>query len=153
MGMEFSTCSQEARHGMPYVEAYEYKWALAARLSNPTATFRSWVMYEAKDERSFTSLIAMQPLVTDHALMPHLKAMYVPFHMAYSGLICSKGLQSDRPKWRGMLAEVSQTSLCKAVGKTILIWCENRSCLSFHSVTWLFVGVGPVIIPHQKEDF
>ena len=54
--------------------------------------------YEAKDERSFTSLIAMQPLGADHAFMPHLKAMYVPFHMAYSGLICSKGLQSDRPK-------------------------------------------------------
>ena len=56
------------------------------------------VAYEGKDEKSFTSLIAMQPLVADHALMPHLKAMYVPFHMAYSGLICSKGLQSDRPK-------------------------------------------------------
>ena len=56
------------------------------------------VMYEAKDERSFTSLIAMQPLGADHAFMPHLKAMYVPFHMAYSGLIFSKGLQSDRPK-------------------------------------------------------
>ena len=54
--------------------------------------------YEAKDERSGMSLIAMQPLVADQAFMPHMKAMYVPFHMAYSGLICSKGLQSDRPK-------------------------------------------------------
>ena len=56
------------------------------------------LVYEAKDEKTCTSLIAMQPLIADHALMPHLKAMYVPFHMAYSGLICSKGLQSDRPK-------------------------------------------------------
>ena len=55
-------------------------------------------VYEAKDERSGMSLIAMQPLVADQAFMPHIKAMYVPFHMAYSGLICSKGLQSDRPK-------------------------------------------------------
>ena len=55
-------------------------------------------VYEAKDERSFTSLIAMQPLGADHACMPQLKAMYVPFHMAHSGLICSKELQSDRPK-------------------------------------------------------
>ena len=58
----------------------------------------SYLIYEAKDEKSLTTVIAMQPLVADHALMPHLKAMYVPFHMAYSGLICSKGLQSDRPK-------------------------------------------------------
>ena len=56
------------------------------------------VIYEAKDERSGMSLKAMQPLIPDHACMPHMKAMYVPFHMAYSGLICSKGLQSDRPK-------------------------------------------------------
>ena len=56
------------------------------------------VLYEAKDERSGMSLIAMQPIVADQAFMPHMKAMYVPFHMAYSGLICSKGLQSDRPK-------------------------------------------------------
>ena len=55
-------------------------------------------LYQAKDEKKFTSLIAMQPLVPDHAFMPHLKAMYVSFHMAYSGLICSKGLPSDRPK-------------------------------------------------------
>ena len=43
-------------------------------------------MYEAKDERSGMSLIALQPLVADQAFMPHMKAMYVPFHMAYSGL-------------------------------------------------------------------
>ena len=48
---------------------------------------RTWDVYEAKDERSFTSLIAMQPLGADVAFMPQLKAMYVPFHMANSGLI------------------------------------------------------------------
>ena len=56
------------------------------------------IEYEVKDERSGMSWIAMQPLFADLAFMTHMKAMYVPFHMAYSGLICSKGLQSDRPK-------------------------------------------------------
>ena len=59
-----------------------------------------------------------------------MKAIYVLFHLIYGGLINSKGLQSDRPKWRGMHADPSQTSLCKAVSKTILEWCENRRCLS-----------------------
>ena len=54
--------------------------------------------YEAENVKSFTTFIAMQPLVADHTFMPHLKALYVPFHMVFSGLICSKGLQSDRPK-------------------------------------------------------
>ena len=44
-------------------------------------------VYEAKDERTFMCFIAMQPLVADHAFMPHMKAMNVFFHMAYSGLI------------------------------------------------------------------
>ena len=30
--------------------------------------------------------------------MSHMRAMDVPFHMGYGGLICSKRLQSDRPK-------------------------------------------------------
>ena len=72
--------------------------------------------------------------------------------MGYGGLICSKRLQSDRPKWRGMPADPRRTSLCKAVSKTMLEWCENRRCLSSQTVTWLFVGVGEAIIPHLKED-
>ena len=109
-------------------------------------------MYEGENVKSFTTFIAMQPLVADHAFMPHLKALYVPFHMAFSGLICSKGLQSDRPKWRGRLAEVSQTSLCKTVSKTIQNWCEKGSVPAFLAVTWLYLGTGQAIIPHLKED-
>ena len=56
-------------------------------------------MYEAKDERSFTSLIAMQPLLPDHACMPHMIAIHVPFNWLYGSLICNQGLQSDRPKY------------------------------------------------------
>ena len=82
----------------------------------------------------------------------HIEAKYLPFHMGYGGLICSKRLQSDRPKWRGMPADPRRASLCKAVSKTILIWSENRGCLSFQTVTWLFVGVGQAIIPHLKEE-
>ena len=32
----------------------------------------------------------------DQAIIPHMNAMDVPFHMHYGGLIWSKGLQSDR---------------------------------------------------------
>ena len=33
-----------------------------------------------------------------HAIIPHMKARHVPFQSMYGRLICSKGLQSDRPK-------------------------------------------------------
>ena len=56
-------------------------------------------MYEAKDEKTFTSLIAMQPLVADHSYMPHMKAIHVPFNWLYGSLICNQRLQSDRPKY------------------------------------------------------
>ena len=46
--------------------------------------------------------VTLQPLVTDHANVPHMEAMDVPFHMGYGSLISFKGLQSDRPKWRWM---------------------------------------------------
>ena len=42
--------------------------------------------------------ITVQPLVADEAFMPHMEAMYVPFHMGYGSLICCQRLQSDRPK-------------------------------------------------------
>ena len=41
----------------------------------------------------------MQPLVVDHATIPQMKAMDVPFHLVYGSLICVKGLQSDRSKY------------------------------------------------------
>ena len=84
--------------------------------------------------------------------MPHMKAMNVPFQLMYGRLICSKGLESERPKWRGMLAKVSRASLCNTVSKTFLEWCENWRCLSFLPVIWLFLWVGQAIIPHLKED-
>ena len=40
------------------------------------------ILYKAYLRKVFTALIAMQPLVVDQAYMPHMKAMYVPFHMA-----------------------------------------------------------------------
>ena len=94
----------------------------------------------------------MQPLVADQAYMPQMKAMYVPFHMGYGSLIYFKGLQNDRPKYRGMLAEVSQTSLCKSVSKTTPFGCEKGSASAFLPVTWLFLWVMQAILPHLKED-
>ena len=56
--------------------------------------------------------------------MSHIKAMHVPFQLMYGRLICSQGLQSDRPKSGRWWVQSSQTSLCKSVSKTI----QNRWC-------------------------
>ena len=63
-----------------------------------------------------------------------------------------KGLQNDRPKWRGVYADPRWTTVCKTVSKTILIWSEKRGCLSSQTVTWLFLWVGYAFTPHLKED-
>ena len=68
-----------------------------------------------------------------------------------SGLIYSKGLQNDRPKWRVMYADPRWITVWKALGKTMLDWGENRRCLSSLLVTWLLLGVGCAFIPHLKE--
>ena len=54
--------------------------------------------YEGRLPRSFKAFVSLQPLGADHVTMPHLIAVYVPFHMGYSSLMCSKGLQSHRTK-------------------------------------------------------
>ena len=58
--------------------------------------------YEAWAILSETELVSLQPLGADHATLPHMKAMHVPFHLVYGSLISFKGFQSDRPKSRGM---------------------------------------------------
>ena len=71
--------------------------------------------------------------------MPHTKVMYFRFYLS---LIYTKRLQSDGPKCQGMLADLSHSSVCKTVSKTIPISCENRECpgLSYNAS-----------IPHLKE--
>ena len=54
--------------------------------------------YEGVDVTNWIGAVSVQPLAADQASMPHMKAMNVSFHMPYGGLICSKRLQSDRPK-------------------------------------------------------
>ena len=44
--------------------------------------------YEVKDEKTGTTLIAVQPLVADQTYMSQMKAMCVPFHMVYGRLMC-----------------------------------------------------------------
>ena len=56
------------------------------------------VKYEGTLDKRFMNFLALQPLDVDEAFMPHMKAIDVPFHTMYGSLICSKGLQSDRPK-------------------------------------------------------
>ena len=123
------------------------------RYCRPSAVaVRKLHLYEAQDEKTGTTLIAMQPLVANQAYMPQMKAMCVPFHMVYGGFMCCQRLQSDRPKWRGSLAEVSQTSLCRTVSKAIQFGSEKWTAPAILAVTWLFLGVGQAIIPHLKED-
>ena len=45
-------------------------------------------------------------LDADHVTMPQMKGILVLFHMIYDyRLLCSHGLQSDKPIWGGMLAD------------------------------------------------
>ena len=108
--------------------------------------------YEARVIRSANWSLALQPLVAYQAYMAHMKAIDVFFYLMYGSSMCSKGLQSDRPKWRGMSEHPRRASLCKAVSKTMLEWCENRRCLNSLPVIWLFLRVRQAIIPHLKED-
>ena len=109
-------------------------------------------MYEAYNRKKVTPSISLQPLVADQGLMPHIKAMYVPFQIGNCRLTCYKGLQSDRLKCLRVWVESSQTSLCKSVSKTILFGCEKESAPAFLSVILLFLRVQQAIIPHLKED-
>ena len=51
------------------------------------------------------TFIALQPMDGNQATLPHMKAMYVPFHLVYGCLISFKGLQSDRSKCKRLLAD------------------------------------------------
>ena len=42
------------------------------------------------------STVTLQPLVADHATVPHVIAMDLPFHSRYSRMFCYQKLQSDR---------------------------------------------------------
>ena len=55
--------------------------------------------YEAEIVKRGMDSIALQPHVADHAYIPHMKAMHVPFNWLYGSLICNHRLQSDRPKY------------------------------------------------------
>ena len=109
-------------------------------------------IYECGSSISLSAVISMQPLVTDHANDPHMKAKDVPFHMGYGGMICSNSLLSDKPKREGGYADPRWTTVCNTVSKTMLEWGENRRCLSSQTFTWLFVGLGEAIIPHLREE-
>ena len=52
-----------------------------------------------------TNTVSLQPLVADHATVPHMEAMDVPFHIIYSGLICLKRLLSGRQKCTAYLLD------------------------------------------------
>ena len=39
------------------------------------------------------------------AIIFHIKAMHVLFHLMYGSFVCSKRLQSERPKCGGMMVD------------------------------------------------
>ena len=84
--------------------------------------------------------------------LPHMEAMAIPFHMRYGSMICSKRLQSDRPKSWGMLVEAGATEAKKTVNKQ-QYWSDVKTGVAsaFLSVTRLFLRAGQTIIPHLKE--
>ena len=54
--------------------------------------------YEGRLCESLNTFISLQILWTGCAIIPHIKAMYVPFQMPYDSLVCPYRLLSDRPK-------------------------------------------------------
>ena len=64
--------------------------------------------------------VTQQPLVADHATVPHMEAISIPFHMRYGSLICSKRLQSDRPKCWSMLVEAGEPRKHAEIGFLVL---------------------------------
>ena len=42
-----------------------------------------------------------RPVTDADAIIPHIKAMNVPFHLIYGSLICAKRLESDRQNKEG----------------------------------------------------
>ena len=80
-----------------------------------------------------TNTVSLQPLVADHATIPHMKAMNFPFHIRYSSLIWYMKLQSDR-------------LYC-----TVLGMGRNRGASASRPTNWLFLRVWMADIPHLKE--
>ena len=81
-------------------------------------------MYEGVDVTNWIGAVSVQPLAADQGFMPHMKAKEVLFHFLYGSLICSKRLQSDRPKCWGMLADPSTPqnhawiiAICRKISK------------------------------------
>ena len=80
-----------------------------------------------------TNTVSLQPLVADHATIPHVIAMDLLFQIRYGGLICYTKLQSDRP-------------YCTVLGMD-----RNRGALVSQPNSSLFLRFWRLIIPHLKE--
>ena len=80
-----------------------------------------------------TITVTMQPLAADHATIPHVIAMNLPFHVRYSSLVYYKKLQSDR-------------LYC-----SVLEMGRNKGISASQPTNWLFLRIWRAIIPHMKE--
>ena len=91
----------------------------------------SRITYQARLDKRFMNFVTLQPLVIEQAFIPYMKAKYAPLHLLYGSLICYQRLQSDRPKWRGIVAEVSQTP--KHIYKIPISWTIGQILISVDS--------------------
>ena len=66
-------------------------------------------LYEGGFLEKFPTFVALQPMGEDPAIIPHMKAMDVPFHLVHGSLISFKVLQNDGPKCRGMSVDPRRT--------------------------------------------
>ena len=64
----------------------------------------------------------MQPLGADHTVIPYMEAIYVPFHMTYSSLICAEGLQPD---WVKMMSFIGRPQKYSKYGHKMPISHSN----------------------------
>ena len=113
---------QEVHPGAPVVEVlqrilFNIFGIFHHLISSPCSHFV--MKYEACKRKTGVTLIALRPLVPDQVFMPHMEAMYVPFHMRYCSLICYKGLHNERMSKRVGRGQPDLT--VKTVRKTIQI--------------------------------
>ena len=77
----------------------------------------------------------------NQATTPHVKGMYVPFHLVYGSLISFKGLQSDRPKCRRLLVDPGAFQTHAEIGLFVPGLIHTYLSESFK-----------IFVPHDAQD-
>ena len=54
------------------------------------SNFPPILTYEVRSDNKVTDAVTLSPKLVDHASIPHMEAMNLPFHLQYSNPICRK---------------------------------------------------------------